>query len=32
VGEDGSRLRAGMDFAEFGPEGALTRIVGFFDA
>jgi hypothetical protein len=32
VGEDGSRLRAGIDFAEFGPEGDLTRIVGFFDA
>jgi hypothetical protein len=29
---DGSRLRAGIDFAEFGPEGELTRIVGFFDA
>jgi len=32
VGEDGSRLRAGIDFAEFGPEGDLTHIVGFFDA
>jgi hypothetical protein len=32
VGVDGSRLRSGIDFAEFGPEGELTRIVGFFDA
>lgn len=30
VGKDGSPLGDGMDFGEIGPDGRLSRIVGFF--